>query len=65
MVNVVTGYGNEVGAALVNHPLVAKVAFTGGSESGAIVYQAAARDLKRCSLDSVENHPTLFLTMHL
>ena len=57
--NVVTGYGNEVGAALVNHPLVAKVAFTGGSESGAIVYQAAARDLKRCSLELGGKSPNI------
>ncbi len=59
VVNVVTGYGNEVGAALVNHPLVAKVAFTGGSESGAIVYQAAARDLKRCSLELGGKSPNI------
>ncbi|MGE3775027.1 MAG: aldehyde dehydrogenase family protein, partial [Gammaproteobacteria bacterium] len=34
VVNVVTGFGNEVGAALDEHPKVAKVAFTGGTESG-------------------------------
>ena len=35
VVNVVTGFGPEVGAPLVEHPLVAKVAFTGGDATGA------------------------------
>ena len=51
VVNVVTGFGAEVGARLVDHPKVAKVAFTGGSDSGARVYQAAAAGLKRCTLE--------------
>jgi acyl-CoA reductase-like NAD-dependent aldehyde dehydrogenase len=51
VVNVVTGFGAEVGAALVEHPKVAKVAFTGGTESGAYVYQQAAKGLKRCTLE--------------
>lgn len=51
VVNVITGFGAEVGTALVDHPKVAKVAFTGGSDSGARVYQAAAKGLKRCTLE--------------
>ena len=35
------------------------MAFTGGSESGAIVYQAAARDLKRCSLELGGKSPNI------
>ncbi|MFI6289062.1 aldehyde dehydrogenase family protein [Streptomyces sp. NPDC051018] len=34
VVNVVTGFGNDVGRALVTHPGVAKVSFTGGTETG-------------------------------
>lgn len=49
--NVVTGYGAEVGEALVNHPKVAKVAFTGGSVGGRSVYEAAAKSFKRVSLE--------------
>ena len=51
VVNVVTGYGHEIGGALVEHPRVAKVAFTGGTETGRSVYGAAAKDVKRVSLE--------------
>jgi aldehyde dehydrogenase (NAD+) len=46
VVNIVTGFGNEIGDALVGHPDVAKVAVTGGDATGAQVYQTAARELK-------------------
>lgn len=49
--NVVTGKGPDVGGALLQHPLVAKVAFTGGETTGIKVYEAAARDLKHASLE--------------
>ena len=35
VVNVVTGFGPEVGAALVSHPEIAKISFTGGPRGGA------------------------------
>lgn len=59
VVNVVTGYGNEVGSALVEHPRVAKVCFTGGTESGARVYQAAAAGLKGCTLELGGKSPNI------
>jgi len=59
VVNVVTGFGAEVGAALVEHPKTAKVAFTGGSESGARVYQAAAAGLKKCTLELGGKSPNI------
>ncbi|MCC7120164.1 MAG: aldehyde dehydrogenase [Gammaproteobacteria bacterium] len=59
VVNVVTGFGNEVGAALVEHPKVAKVAFTGGTESGAFVYSQAAKTLKRCTLELGGKSPNI------
>ena len=59
VINVVTGFGTEVGGVLVDHPKVAKVAFTGGSESGARVYQAAARSLKRCTLELGGKSPNI------
>jgi aldehyde dehydrogenase (NAD+) len=55
----VTGFGNEVGAALVEHPRVAKVCFTGGTDSGARVYQAAARGLKGCTLELGGKSPNI------
>ena len=51
VVNLVTGSGDDVGAALVAHPGVDKVSFTGGTELGRIVGAEAARTFKRCSLE--------------
>ena len=59
VVNVVTGFGADVGARLVEHPKVAKVAFTGGSDSGARVYQAAAAGLKGCTLELGGKSPNI------
>jgi (Z)-2-((N-methylformamido)methylene)-5-hydroxybutyrolactone dehydrogenase len=51
VVNVVTGYGHEVGARLVSHPDVAKVAFTGGDSTGRAIYEAAATSIKPVTLE--------------
>jgi (Z)-2-((N-methylformamido)methylene)-5-hydroxybutyrolactone dehydrogenase len=51
VINSVTGYGSEIGPALVEHPLVAKVAFTGGDATGAAVYGAAAKSIKHVTLE--------------
>lgn len=49
--NVVTGFGLEVGEPLVTHPLVAKVAFTGGDVAGQRINELAARDFKKVTLE--------------
>ncbi len=51
VVNVVTGFGETAGAALVANPIVRKIAFTGSTEVGKIIVRAAAGDLKRLSLE--------------
>lgn len=51
VVNIVTGYGETAGAALAAHPGVDKVAFTGSTEVGKIILQAAAGNLKKVSLE--------------
>jgi len=51
VVNIVTGYGGEIGEALVTHPRVAKVAFTGGDATGQHVYELAARGIKPVTLE--------------
>lgn len=51
VLNVVTGQGAEVGDALVRHPGVSKISFTGSTEVGAGVMAAAAPDIKRVSLE--------------
>src|SRR6202453_562899 len=47
VVNILAGYGETAGAALAAHPLVDKVAFTGSTEVGRLIVQAAAGNLKR------------------
>lgn len=49
--NLVTGYGHTAGAAIVAHPDVDKVAFTGSTEVGKQIVQAAGGNLKRVMLE--------------
>jgi len=52
VINVVPGYGPDCGGALVNHPDVNKVAFTGSTEVGQLIMQnCAISNLKRVSLE--------------
>jgi (Z)-2-((N-methylformamido)methylene)-5-hydroxybutyrolactone dehydrogenase len=51
IVNVVTGFGPETVPALIEHPLVRKISFTGGVQSGTLVAELAARHLKPCTLE--------------
>src|ERR1700741_3568358 len=59
VVNVVTGYGAVVGEPLVTHPRVAKVAFTGGSTTGARVNELAAKTFKKVSLELGGKSPNI------
>lgn len=59
VVNTVTGYGHEIGDVLVQHPLVEKVAFTGGDATGAAVYANAAKGLKHVSLELGGKSPNI------
>ena len=51
VVNIVPGYGETAGAALAAHADVDKVAFTGSTEVGKLILQAAAGNLKKVSLE--------------
>ncbi|HET6845085.1 MAG TPA: aldehyde dehydrogenase family protein [Candidatus Angelobacter sp.] len=51
VVNIVTGFGPEAGAPLVEHAGIQAVSFTGSSEVGRIVGEVAARSFKPCSLE--------------
>lgn len=51
VINVVTGSGGVVGNALVSHPLVRKISFTGSTEIGVGVMKQAAEGIKRVSLE--------------
>lgn len=59
VVNVVTGLGTDVGAALVQHPDVAHVGFSGGEETGRKVYEMAARGLKTVTLELGGKSPNI------
>src|SRR5688572_24810239 len=59
VVNVVTGFGPETGAPLVEHPLVAKITFTGSDATGQKVYEGAARGLKRVSMELGGKSPNI------
>src|SRR5207237_3502099 len=61
VVNIVTGFGETAGAALAAHPGVDKVAFTGSTEVGRLIVQAAARDLKHVSLELGGKSPNIIL----
>src|SRR3954468_21043333 len=51
VVNIVTGFGPDAGAPIVDHPDVRAISFTGSSEVGRIIGEAAARSFKPCSLE--------------
>ena len=57
--NVVTGFGAEVGAALTEHPLVAKITFTGSDATGRVIAEKAARNLKHVSLELGGKSPNI------
>jgi phenylacetaldehyde dehydrogenase len=59
VVNVVPGYGETAGAALPSHPDVDKVAFTGSTEVGKLILQAAAGNLKKVSLELGGKSPNI------
>ena len=59
VINVVTGYGEDAGDALVRHPLVRGITFTGSVETGRKVMAAAADGLKPVVLELGGKNPLL------
>ena len=59
VVNIVTGFGETAGAALAAHPMVDKVAFTGSTEVGRLIVQAAAGNLKKVTLELGGKSPNI------
>lgn len=51
VVNIVNGPGRTVGQALVAHPLVERISFTGGTVTGKSIFRAAADRIKRLTLE--------------
>jgi acyl-CoA reductase-like NAD-dependent aldehyde dehydrogenase len=51
VVNIVTGDGPTAGTALTHHPDIDKIAFTGGTVTGKKIMEAAAKNLKKITLE--------------
>jgi len=62
VVNIVPGYGETAGAALAAHPDVDKVAFTGSTEVGKLILNAASGNLKKVTLELGGKSPSLVLS---
>ncbi|KAM5293089.1 retinaldehyde dehydrogenase 3 isoform 2-T2 [Ctenodactylus gundi] len=60
VVNIVPGFGPTVGAAISSHPQINKIAFTGSTEVGKLVKEAASRsNLKRVTLELGGKNPCI------
>jgi betaine-aldehyde dehydrogenase len=60
VVNIVTGNGETAGAAIVEHPDVDKIAFTGSADVGKLIMRGAANTLKKISLELGGKSPNIF-----
>ena len=60
VVNIVNGFGETAGAALVAHPGVDKIAFTGSAAVGRLIVKSAADTLKRVTLELGGKSPNIF-----
>ena len=59
VINIVTGMGETAGAALVDHPGVDKVSFTGSTEVGKLILKASTGNLKRVTLELGGKSPVI------
>ncbi len=59
--NLIHGYGNECGQALVEHPKIGLISFTGGTSTGKIVAKTAAPMFKKLSLELGGKNATIVL----
>ena len=61
VVNIVTGFGSQIGASLTEHPEIRAVSLTGSTAVGRIVGEAAAKTFKHCSLELGGKNPMIVL----
>jgi betaine-aldehyde dehydrogenase len=59
VLQVLAGSGADIGHALVRHPLVRKIGFTGSTVVGSSIMEMAARDVKRVSLELGGKSPNI------
>lgn len=61
VVNIVPGFGETAGQALVDHPEVDKIAFTGSTEVGKLIMERCAKTVKRVTLELGGKSPNIIL----
>lgn len=61
VLNIVTGYGHEVGQALAEHQKVDKISFTGSTQTGRKILEAAKGNLKRVTLELGGKSPMIVM----
>lgn len=61
VINIIPGRGSQVGDALVNHPKVDKIAFTGSTPVGKSIMKSAANTMKRVTLELGGKSPNIIL----
>src|SRR5262252_265279 len=61
VINIVSGFGSEVGTPLTEHPTVRAISLTGSSAVGKIVGATAAKSFKHCSLELGGKNPMIVL----
>jgi aminomuconate-semialdehyde/2-hydroxymuconate-6-semialdehyde dehydrogenase len=59
VLNIVQGYGNEVGQALIEHPKIHAISFTGGTATGKKIAATAAPAFKKLSLELGGKNPNI------
>lgn len=59
VINIINGFGRDAGSALVAHPLVDKVAFTGSTSTARIIMKQAAETLKNITLETGGKSPLI------
>jgi len=59
VLNIVPGYGADAGAALVAHPGIDKIAFTGSPQTGQLIMRAAAENITRIGLELGGKSPSV------
>jgi aldehyde dehydrogenase (NAD+) len=61
VVNVVTGYGHEAGAAIPAHPRIRRISFTGSPQTGELIMAACAKNLTPLHLELGGKSPQVIL----
>lgn len=61
VINIISGYGHDCGQAMVEHPNIDKIAFTGSTKVGKIINKAATDTLKRVTLELGGKSPHIVL----